>query len=69
MAREWKVRDEIEEKTDGIERKIDGIEGKTDRREEKTDRKRLTIVGVAYVMKTTSAILNIFSSNETVALR
>ena len=52
----------MKEKIDVMEEKIDGMEGET-------DREKLTIVGVADVMETTSAIFNTSSSNRTVALR
>ena len=45
-----------------MEEETDGMEGET-------DGEKLTIVGIADVMETTSAILNISSSNGTVALR
>lgn len=50
-----------------MEGETDRMEGKTDEIEGETDGERLTIVGVAYVMETTSAIFNISSSNGTVA--
>lgn len=52
-----------------MEREINRIEGETNRREGETDGEKLIIIGVAYIMETTSSILNIFSSNGTVALR
>ena len=54
--RENEVSDGMEEETDGVEEETDGIE-------------KLTIIGVADVMETTSTILNTSSSNGTVALR
>lgn len=45
------------------------MERETDRKKGETDRERLTIVGVAYIMETTSTILNTSSFNRTVALK
>ena len=59
----------MEEETDGMKGETDGMEGETDGREGETDGERLTIIGVAYVMETTSAILNTSSFNGTIALR
>lgn len=58
---------EIEKKTNGMEGETDEREVETDKREGETDRKKLTIVGVVYVMDIISGILNIFSSNRTIA--
>ena len=52
----------MERENDGMKRETNGMEGET-------DGKRLTIIGIAYIMETISAILNTSSSNETVALR
>ena len=50
-----------------MEQETDEMEGETDEIEGETDGERLKIVGVVYVMETTSAILNTSSSNGTVA--
>ena len=50
-----------------MERETNGMEGETNEIEGETDGERLTIVGIAYVIETTSAIPNIFSFNRTVA--
>lgn len=66
MAKEWKVSDEIEEETDRMKEETDEIEGETNGKKWETDRKRLTIVGIAYIIETTSTILNISFFNKTV---
>lgn len=43
------------------------MKGRINEKEVKTNGERLTIVEVAYVMETISAILNTFSSNRTIA--
>lgn len=45
------------------------MEGKTEEIGRETDRERLTIVGIANIIKTASAILNTSFFNRTVALR
>ena len=52
-----------------MEEEIDVIEGRTNGIEEKTDKRKLTIIEIADVIETTSAILNASFFNRTVAPR
>lgn len=52
-----------------MKEEIDVMEGKTNGIEEETDKRKLTIIGIADVIKTTYAILNASFFNRTVAPR